>query len=95
MKFKNCLFEATNIVKASDNEKHVYSGYGIKFDSTGSWSFGNTVTRNSVVFCVDSGSPFLADYRKDKFLVVRERPTYGINGSFGSPEKVLALLFLT
>ena len=34
-KFKNCLFGATNIVKNSDKKKHVYSGYRIKFDSTG------------------------------------------------------------
>ena len=26
-KFKNCLFGATNIVKNSDKEKYVYSGY--------------------------------------------------------------------
>ena len=28
-KFKNCLFGATNIVKNSDKEKYVYSGYGL------------------------------------------------------------------
>ena len=40
-KLKNCLFEATNIVKNSDKEKYVYSGYGITFDSAGLWSFDN------------------------------------------------------
>ena len=39
-KLKNCLFGATNIVKNSDKKKYVYSGYGITFDSAGSWSFG-------------------------------------------------------
>ena len=29
------LFSATNIVKGSDNEKHVYSNYGVSFDGTG------------------------------------------------------------
>ena len=29
---KNCFFGATNIVKNSDKEKHVYSDYGIAFD---------------------------------------------------------------
>ena len=38
-KFKNCLFDTTKIVKNSDKEKYVYSGYGITFDSTNSWSF--------------------------------------------------------
>ena len=45
-KFKNCLFGATNIVKNSDKEKYVHSGYGIKLDSTGSWSFNNCSARN-------------------------------------------------
>ena len=34
-KFKNCLFGATTIAKNSNKEKHVYSGYGIIFDSPG------------------------------------------------------------
>ena len=40
-KFKNCLFGATNIVKISDKEKYVYSGYAITLGSAGSWIFGN------------------------------------------------------
>ena len=44
-KFKNCLFGATNIVKNSDKEKHVYSGYRIKFDSAGFWSFDNDTAK--------------------------------------------------
>ena len=34
-KFKNFLFRAINVVKNSDKEKYVYSGYGITFDSVG------------------------------------------------------------
>ena len=34
--FKSCLFGAIFIVKNSDKEKYVYSGYGITFDSAGS-----------------------------------------------------------
>ena len=29
---KSCLFRATNVVKNSDKERHVLSGYGIAFD---------------------------------------------------------------
>ena len=36
MKFKNCLFGATDILKNSDKEKCVYSPYGIIFNSAGS-----------------------------------------------------------
>ena len=32
-KIVNCLFRATNVVKNSDKDKWVYSGYGITFDS--------------------------------------------------------------
>ena len=33
---KSCLFGATNIVKNSDNDKWVFSGYGVIFDG-GDW----------------------------------------------------------
>ena len=32
---KNCFFIGTNIVKYSDKEKYVYSGYRIAFDCDG------------------------------------------------------------
>ena len=35
-KFKNFLFGATNMVKHSNKEKYLYSGYGITIDSAGS-----------------------------------------------------------
>ena len=49
-KIKNCLFAATNIVKNSDKEKYVYSGYRITFHSVGSWSFGDNLARNVIIF---------------------------------------------
>ena len=35
------MFGAINIVKNSNKEKYVYSGYGIVFDGEGSWSFND------------------------------------------------------
>ena len=58
--FKNCLFGATSVVKNSDKEKYVYIGYGITFDSTGSWSFDNAIARTSIIFGVDNRSSFHA-----------------------------------
>ena len=55
-KFQNCSFGATNIVKNSNKEKYVYSGYGITFDSAGSWSF-----------CVDNSSSFHLTVARIKF----------------------------
>ena len=42
--------EATNVVKNSDKEKYVYSGYQITFDSAGSQSFDNDFARNVIIF---------------------------------------------
>ena len=41
LKFKICLFGATSEVKNNDNERYVYSGYGITFDISDSWSVGS------------------------------------------------------
>ena len=55
-KFKNCLFGATSIAEDSDKGRYVYSGYGITFDSAGSWSFNNDTARNVIIFGVDNRS---------------------------------------
>ena len=43
------MFEATNIVKSSDKEKYLCSGYGIVFDRKGEWSFGNGYAMNVII----------------------------------------------
>ena len=71
-----------------NKEKHVYNGYGIIFDSgAGSRSFCNDLPRNVVILGVDNSSSSHADIYKNIFLVLSEGPPYGINGSFGLPEK--------
>ena len=64
-KFKDYLFEATNMVKNSDKEKYVYSGYGITFNSAASWSFDNNFARNVIIFDVDNSSSFHSDNCKN------------------------------
>ena len=93
-KFKNCLFGATNTAQNSDKEKYVYSGYGIIFDSTGSWSFDNDFSGNVMIFDVDNSSLFHSDNRKNNFLILGEGAAYAISESFGSPEKKLIILIL-
>ena len=51
-KFENGLFGATNIVKTSNKEKCVCSGYGITFSNTDWWSFCNDTIRNVIIFGV-------------------------------------------
>ena len=87
---KNFLFGAT---KNSDKEKHVYCGCGITFDSAGSWNFDNDFARNVIMFGVDNSSSSHPDNRKNNFLLLGGSPTYGINGSFGSPKKKFSTNF--
>ena len=68
-KFKNCLFRATNIVKNSDKEMYVYCGFGITFDSSGWWSFGNNVARNAIIVGVHNSSSFHSDNCKNNFSI--------------------------
>ena len=68
-KFKDFIFGATNIVKNSDKEKYVYSGYKITFDSACFWSFDNDTARTVIVFGVDNSSSSHTDNRKNNFLV--------------------------
>ena len=45
------------------------------------------------IFGVDNSSSLNSYNRKKNFLVLGECPTYGINGSFGSPEKKFSINF--
>ena len=91
---RNCLSGVTNIVKNSDREKYLYSGYGIAFDGKGSWSFSYEFARNVIIFGVDNSFLSHADSLKYDFLILGEGDPFGFNGSFGAPEKKLEFIFL-
>ena len=63
----------------------MHNGYRIAFDSAGSLSFNNDIPRNVITFGVGNSSSYHTDNRKNNFLVLGERITIGINGSFRSP----------
>ena len=90
---KYCLFGATSIVKNSDKEKYVYSGYGVAFDGKGEWSFDNGTARNVIIFGFDNSLSFHSENCENEFLILGEGPIFEINGSFGSPEKKLSINF--
>ena len=71
------IIEATNIVKNSDKEKYVYSGYGITFSSTDWWSFDNVTARNVMIFDVDKSSSLHAETCKNNFLILTLGQIYG------------------
>ena len=66
------------IVTNSDNENYVYSGYGITFDSAGSWSFDNDTARNVIIFGVDNSLLYHSGNHKNILLVLSEGPTFSI-----------------
>ena len=80
---KECLFGATNIVKNSDREKYVYSGYRIEFDGKGSWSFSDDFARNVIIFGVDNSSSSHTVSIRNDFLILGGGDTFSINGTFG------------
>ena len=47
-------------------KEYVHSGYGLTFDSAGSWSFNNETVGN-VMFGVDNSSSSDADNQKNNF----------------------------
>ena len=84
----------TNIVKHSDEEKYVHSGYGIAFDRKGSWSFNDDFARNVIIYRVDSSSSPHTDNLKDDALVLVEADNFSSDGSFGALEKNLLLILV-
>ena len=71
----------------------MYSGYGITFDSEDWWSCCNGTSRNVIAFGVDSSTSSHAENCKTNFLILDFGPTFGINGSFGSPEQKSCIHF--
>ena len=74
------MFGTTNILKYSDEDKWVYSGYGIAFNGGDWWSFGNGTARSVIIFSFDnSSSPYVGNL-KNNFLILGKGPTFRNNG---------------
>ena len=74
----------------------VYSGYKIIFDGKGGWGFGIHYARNIIIFGDDNSSSSHTNHTGCllyNFLILGERDTFGINGSFGTPEKTFGINF--
>ena len=72
----------------------MYSGYGIAFDGKGAWSFVIDYALNLLIFGGDNSSQSHADNRKNNFLVLVERSSFNINGSFSAPGKKIIINFI-
>ena len=75
---ENCLFGAARLTKNSDIHKCKYSAYGIGFGRKGSYSIGNEVGRNAIIFGLDMSSSTHIDNKKKDILILGKGPTQGL-----------------
>ena len=80
---KNSLFGAIKITKNADTSKYKYSGYGIGFDSKGSFfHVDGTYDVNVILFGADLSSSTHANNRANNILVLGKYFIQGINGRY-------------
>ena len=65
---ENSLLGAVKLTKHVDVDLCKYSGYGIGFDRKGSYSIGNEVGRNVIIFGVDMNSSPHIDNKKEDMV---------------------------
>ena len=64
--------------KHVDVDRYKYSGYDIAFNRKGSFSIGNEIGRNVLIFGVDMSSTTKIDNRKKDILILGKGPTQGL-----------------
>ena len=72
---QNALFGAVSLTKIADVNKYKYSGYGIAFDRTSSFSFpGGGNGQNVIIFGVDMNSSIHVDNKGKYILILGKDP---------------------
>ena len=91
---QNCLFGTVTLTKNVDIDNCKYSGYGIGFDSKGSFSFpSGGFGQNVIIFGADmSSSPHIDNKGKD-ILVLGRGPTQGLGENSLTAEKMYSINF--
>ena len=67
---ENCLFGSAKLTKNADIDKYGYSGYSIGFDRKASFSIGNEIGENVIIFGVDMSLLTKIDNRKKDILIL-------------------------
>ena len=89
---ENCLFGSVELTKNVDIDKYGYSGYGIGFDRETSFSFGNEIGKNVIIFGVDMSSSTKIDNSKKDILILGKGRTQGLEHNL-SAEKLYSINF--
>ena len=92
----NGLFGAVKLTKNRDTCKYGYSGYGICFDSGGSFTSGNiTNGRNVIIFGVDTKNSIYSTNKKQNIYILGKDFVQGINGTTIYAESIYKTNFVT
>ena len=90
---KNCLFGAVTLTKNTNIDKYWYSGYGIGFDRSSSFSFsGGGFGQNVLIFGVDMSCFSHIDNKKKDILVIGKEPTQRLEHTL-TAEKMYSINF--
>ena len=73
-------------------DKYGYSGYSTGIDRERSFSFGNEIGKNVIIFGVDMSSSAKLDNRKKDILILGKGPTQGLEHTL-SAEKMYSTNF--
>ena len=79
---QNCLFGVINLTKNSDIDKNKYSGYGIGFDSKGTFSHPTgSFGQNAIIFGADMSSSTHANNKTRNILILGKDFIQGIDST--------------
>ena len=91
---ENCLFGAAKLTKNDDINKYKYSGYGIGFDSRGTFSHpSGGFGKNVIIFGVDVSSSVYANNKTRNILVLGKDFIQGIDDTTIYAEKIYSTNF--
>ena len=83
---------AVKLIKHVDVEQYNYSGYGIGFDRKGSYSIGDEVGKNVIIFGGDMSSSSHIDYKKKDILILGKGPTQGLEHTLAAENCIQSIL---
>ena len=91
---QNAIFGAVSLTKNADVNKYKYSGYGIVFDRTSSFSFpSGGYGQNVIIFGVDMNSSIHVDNKGKDILILGKGPTQGLSEHSLTAEKIYSINF--
>ena len=86
------MFGIVKLTKHVNVDSYKYSGYGIGFDIKVSYSIGNEVCGNAIIFGVDMSSSTHIDNKIKDILILGKSPTQGLEHTL-SAEKLYSINF--